>query len=501
MKLPKRSILDYDETVGRFPWRLFSFFFFVLLVSFGSLALLLPHSFALLSGPDGIHWGWYAVVAISTHLVVAGLIALRFTRPMHRLIQKAYRISSKRQSQTQRFYKNEEDDLARESGEYQELEEALDRIQKKMAKRKEQLTREREEAQVFLSAVREAILRVDADQSIVSFNSLFGTLFLESKLLHSENLKLSDIFRMPEVYEPFHRAIFEAQEQRVTIKIHTRLDNQPRQYVLSINPIGQKVEGRKGVPVVGLFADITDIKLAEQIRIDFVANASHELRTPLTSVKGYLETLNADIKSGQLASTGKFLDIIMRNVDRLINIVNDLLSLSQLESTGDLQLTELSPLALTDQIVSDLKIMTCEKNHTIRFESQVDRFTGDAEKVEQVLRNLIVNAIKYIPDNGLIWVRWEADDRQVILRVTDNGPGIPPEHHSRLFERFYRVDKGRTREAGGTGLGLAIVKHIMQKHGGTIQIKSQAGQGAEFVCAFPQVPRSQIQTPLPAPLN
>jgi two-component system phosphate regulon sensor histidine kinase PhoR len=239
--------------------------------------------------------------------------------------------------------------------------------------------------------------------------------------------------------------------------------------------------------VIGVFYDITDIKKAEQIRIEFVGNASHELRTPLTTVKGYLETLREDFKAGNLKQVPDFLEIIGRNVDRLIELVNDLLSLSSLEHSSQLRLEPVSPLAVSELVVRELARAAAEKNQVIRIHGEMPPFQADARKVEQVLMNLVGNAIKYIPEGKTIQIRWEKGPRnEAILRVIDNGPGIPQEHHSRLFERFYRIDKGRSRDAGGTGLGLAIVKHIMQSHGGTVSVKSQLGQGSEFICVFPQ---------------
>nr|WP_232469317.1 ATP-binding protein [Bdellovibrio bacteriovorus] len=221
--------------------------------------------------------------------------------------------------------------------------------------------------------------------------------------------------------------------------------------------------------------------------MDFVGNASHELRTPLTSIKGYVDTLKEDVKTGQIQQAGKFLDIVSRNIDRLMDLVNDMLSINTLEaSNSELKLEMIHPLAISEHVVSELAVMAAEKNITIRVNGDVPPFLADARKVEQVLRNLVSNAVKYIPSGKTIQIRWERDIKEyIILRVIDDGQGIPEQHLDRLFERFYRIDKGRTRDAGGTGLGLAIVKHIMQSHGGTVAVKSIVDQGSEFICSFP----------------
>jgi two-component system phosphate regulon sensor histidine kinase PhoR len=175
-------------------------------------------------------------------------------------------------------------------------------------------------------------------------------------------------------------------------------------------------------------------------------------------------------------------------VDRLTDLVADLLSISALESNAEVKLEAVNPLLLSEHIVSELAPFVGEKNQVVMIvgAEEISGFHADVRKLEQVLRNLVTNAVKYIPSGGSIQIRWQRGEKgSVILRVIDNGPGIPEEHHDRLFERFYRIDKGRSRDVGGTGLGLAIVKHIMQSHGGAVQVKSQAGKGAEFICVFP----------------
>ncbi|MCB0370440.1 MAG: PAS domain-containing sensor histidine kinase, partial [Bdellovibrionales bacterium] len=296
---------------------------------------------------------------------------------------------------------------------------------------------------------------------------------------------LTDIFRVPEVYELFKKVFTTGQTQKTTLKMETMLDHFEKNFLVSLTPL-RKAKTNEIYGVIGVFHDITDLKKLEQVRIDFVANASHELRSPLTSVKGYIETIKDDFKKGHLQQVDIFLEIVSKNVNRLIELVNDLLTLSSLESHGELHLEKINPLQISNQVASDLSFLAKEKSQVIMIKNQADDFYADPSKVEQVLRNLVANAIKYIPSEKKIQISWESDELgNTILRVIDDGPGIPQEHHSRLFERFYRIDKGRSRDQGGTGLGLSIVKHIMITHGGNIQVKSQAGQGAEFICTFP----------------
>jgi two-component system phosphate regulon sensor histidine kinase PhoR len=230
---------------------------------------------------------------------------------------------------------------------------------------------------------------------------------------------------------------------------------------------------------------IIALKKAEKMRIEFVANVSHELRTPLTSIKGYAETLLQDLEEGRKPDPD-FLRIILKNSDRLLALINDLLDLSAIESGAD----ELHPVALnlkemTDHVVVQLEALATKKQTRILSDVQTPLLLADPKRLEQVLTNLIDNAIKYCPSHSEIRVTWTQEENEIVLRVSDNGPGIAEKYLDRLFERFYRLDKGRSREMGGTGLGLSIVKHIMQRHNGSIKAESSVGHGTTFVCRFP----------------
>lgn len=416
-------------------------------------------------------------------LFVAAFVSWRFSKPLHKIILKAFRIASKKfENQNE----DEEDLLDEELGEYAQIENALNRIHRKMKKRREQIQREREETQAFMSAVQEGIISVSPDLRVLYFNSQFATQFLDSSQMNSPML-LADVFRYPEIHEGFLRALKEGRTFKVMVKLETKLEKNVRYFSVSVNPL-RKSKSHEVYGAMGIFHDITELKKAELVRIEFVGNASHELRTPLTSVKGYVDTLKADIKSGNFTQAEKFIDIISRNVERLADLVNDLLSLSTLESNPEMKIEAVNPLQVSEHIVAELAQVVQEKNQIVLVvgAQEIPSFNADLRKVEQVLRNLVSNAVKYIPNGKTIQIRWQKGEGDaVVLRVIDDGPGIPPEHHDRLFERFYRVDKGRSRDAGGTGIGLAIVKHIMQSHGGSVQIKSEVGKGSEFICTFP----------------
>ncbi len=350
---------------------------------------------------------------------------------------------------------------------------------------KANLHREREETQAFLTSIQEAVVTFGLDKKILFYNTRFASFFVGAG--KSGRMKsFENVFANVELLSNVNDVISNGQARNLTISLPTLLDAQSRFFNINVTPVKKK-KNSELYEVVCVFHDITDIKKAEQIRIEFVGNASHELRTPLTSIKGYVETLREDIQQKRYDQTEKFISVVSRNVDRLIDLVNDLLNLSKMESGSELKLQKLSPILISQNIIAELALLAQEKNILIKVTSQVQDFKADGQKVEQVLRNLISNGIKYISEGKEIQVLWEKNESDVVLKVKDNGPGISEEHHARLFERFYRIDRGRARETGGTGLGLAIAKHIMQSHGGSIELKSSLGRGAEFICRFPQI--------------
>ncbi|WP_413288578.1 sensor histidine kinase [Bdellovibrio sp. HCB337] len=471
------------KSLARFPWKLFWQIFVTQIFLYN---LLFVVSLGIVSSYRPFGQGYFWSIVLQYFLastVLAFVLAWRFSKPLHQIILKAFRIATKKfENQTE----DDEDLLDEELGEYAQIENALNRIHRKLKKRHDQLQLEREETQSFMSAVQDGVVSVSPDLRVLYFNSQFATHFLDSAQMHS-HLMLADVFRHPEIHDGFLRALKEGRTFRVQLKLETKLDKNSHYFSVSVNPL-RKSKTHEVYGAMGIFHDITELKKAELVRIEFVGNASHELRTPLTSIKGYVDTLKADIKGGHFEQAAKFIDIISKNVERLADLVNDLLSISTLESNAEIKIEPVNPLVVSEHIVSELAQIVREKNQVIMVVGAQDipSFNADLRKVEQVLRNLVSNAVKYIPAEKTVQIRWEKGELgNVVLRVIDNGPGIPAEHHDRLFERFYRIDKGRSRDAGGTGLGLAIVKHIMQSHGGTVQVKSAMGQGSEFICTFP----------------
>jgi two-component system phosphate regulon sensor histidine kinase PhoR len=246
-------------------------------------------------------------------------------------------------------------------------------------------------------------------------------------------------------------------------------------------------EGRQQGTLL-VFHDLTRLKQLERTREEFIANVSHELRTPLSHIKGYTETLLGGAKDDPEVAV-RFLRTIARNAERLQFLMEDLLAISELESGRvTLNLQPLSLQSVVGKVLDDFKSQASAKSVTLANQTPGLKVNADAVRLEQVLSNLVDNAIKYGRSGGRVTVGARSGDGRVEIFVQDDGPGIPAEALERVFERFFRVDKGRSREQGGTGLGLAIVKHIVQSHGGMVWVESETGKGATFFFALPTTP-------------
>lgn len=360
-----------------------------------------------------------------------------------------------------------------------EIEESLDELSKKVKGTDEKLTRERTEQQILMSSISEAILAIDLEGRPLFYNSKLTLLARRDQL---KNMRLWEIFRNNSINQAFTDALQQS-KPIILNALPLEISGTKRYFSLSVTPLSRGNAETYGA--LGIFHDVTELKRAEQIRIDFVANVSHEIRTPLTAIKGFTDTIIDDLKSNQPVDSSH-VEIINKNTNRLMNLINDLLDLSSIESnSNELQLDSVSTENVTERVIQVLKKTIEGRGQIITSSYKVPFVWADARRLEQVLINLIDNASKYSPKHGKIHVEWtENQHSQIVLSVSDTGPGIPQEDIPRLFERFYRVDKARSREIGGTGLGLAIVKHIMLAHGGSVEVESSLGEGSLFRCHF-----------------
>lgn len=419
-------------------------------------------------------------------LLIFGLVTIFLagrTILSHKVILPLERILFKTKSILNQDSHNERIDL--ESS----LELLIDAIRKDLETKIESLTTEREEQATLMSAISDAILAVDTEGAPLFYNSRFLLLFGNQQPRIQG--KIGEIFQDRQILAAFRTALQDGKPFSVNALPFDPPSGR-RYFSVSVAPLRKRQGKDRVYGAVGIFHDVTDLKQAEQIRIDFVANVSHELRTPLTAIKGYTDTLMLDWEEGKPIAR-EFIEIIFRNANRLMNLIQDLLDLSSLESSQAsadspdiLQKYRLSVEEFSGRVTQQMRDVFQKKRQELWVDFLTPTVLADPRKLEQVLVNLLDNANKYTPPGGKIHVVWDkGKDGDTLLKVIDRGPGIPTEHHARLFERFYRVDKARSREQGGTGLGLAIVKHIMQRHDGSVWVESCPGNGATFVCRFP----------------
>ncbi len=335
---------------------------------------------------------------------------------------------------------------------------------------------------VVMSQMQNGIIAVDDGMRVIFVTSI------AKKLLgitgNAEGMHINEASKDVKLDELFKEAMNQDGVYTNEVAARTAVGRGHRPLRLYISRMRQ--DGRI-VGALAIVEDITELRRLEQVRTDFAANVSHELKTPLTSIQGFVETLDAGaIDNPEMAH--KFLKIIMMETERLTRLINDILSISKLESGDDEVAIERIRLDKKAHDVCEmLSFNAADKQVTInnKLNDQPVYIMGNPDRVEQLLINLTENAIKYNKPGGSVTVQVFADENQANVTISDTGIGIAEEHLPRLFERFYRVDKGRSRQMGGTGLGLAIVKHIVRSMGGEIEVQSKLGEGTEFLVTLP----------------
>jgi two-component system phosphate regulon sensor histidine kinase PhoR len=372
--------------------------------------------------------------------------------------------------------------------EFVELSDAINGMAEHYALLVEEANRHRNHLNAILSSLVDALVVVDKDLKITMANPAASNLLGITP--DSRGRYLLESIRNYDLIQLFQRVLQEETTAQQEIQIFS-----PQHYIFRaiVSPVRSQRTG-KIVGVVAILHDITEIKRLEKMRSDFVANVSHELRTPLTSIKGFVETL-LDGALEDPESSRRFLTIVATETDRMVNLVQDLLELSRLEGTD--RAWHLVPLdlgGLARETADSYREIAQEADLSLHVEigDYLPPIQGDATLLRQVIANLLDNAIKYTEPGGHVWLTLSGNDEALHLSVRDTGVGIPTKHLSRIFERFYRVDKGRCRKMGGTGLGLAIVKHIVEKHHGKIAVESEYGEGTCFTVTLPAIPEEQM---------
>lgn len=334
----------------------------------------------------------------------------------------------------------------------------------------------------LLTSIKNPIIAVDNKHRIILLNPAAEALF-HIKLENTLGKHLLEVIRNNVLDEHIKAILVQNQETQIEIHLHDP------EKILKIysNPITMEEDPTKVMGIVALIEDVTEIRKLEKIRSDFVANVSHELKTPLTSISGFVETLKSGTIEDETVKM-RFLDIIDIETERLTRLIDDILTLSEIENIQSKTVNqEINTYKMIQEVEMMIRPIAVNKGLTLMAEvdSNLPPLIANRDWFKQMLINLLDNAIKYTPQGGKIHLNAFQKYNNIIINVKDTGIGIPKKDIPRLFERFYRVDKARSRKVGGTGLGLAIVKHIVLSLGGKIKVNSDISKGTEFTVIIP----------------
>ncbi len=358
-----------------------------------------------------------------------------------------------------------------------------------------QLTEEKEQLAATLQSLGSGVLMIESTGHISQFNAAARALFGVPEGV-GIGQPFDEVIHEPQIVDLLHTTLKDGQEGRAEIEIELPGAHEPRIYQAQTT----LVRGEKGgfPSVLGLatiFTDITEIRNVERMKTAFVSTVSHELRTPLTSIKGFVSTLLQDTEGYFDQETRQeFYGIIDNECDRLKRLIDDLLNVSRIESGRALQMNwnEFEPLAIIEKVMQAQRSYTDKHRLILDFEGEVPKILGDSDKFDQIVTNLLNNAIKYSPAGGEVRVGVEATDHDFTMTISDEGIGMPTDKLPRIFEKFERVDNRDTRQAGGTGIGLFLVKHLVDRHEGTIDVQSVVGKGTTFTVHLPLEPKEAL---------
>lgn len=360
------------------------------------------------------------------------------------------------------------------TGEVGDVGRAINRMADELAARLASLTAATSQLEAVIGSMQDAVVAVDGHGRVLHHNE--SSVALLDIRVDPTGLRVWEAIRLPGLQD----AVGKVLRERTTVRILREVG--PRAVSVIVCPISAS----DGAVLVA--HDVTEDRRYDSLRREFVANVSHELRTPISVIQGFVETLKDGAwKDEQRAP--EFLDAVHRHARRLAAIVEDLLQLSRLESAGQLvKPSWIDAGPFLDRIRDEFEPLAERKqqNFSVDLDPEIEEFRADPDLLERAVGNLVDNAIKYTPDGGEVHVTVRSTRSGVAIEVADTGIGIPESDCTRVFERFYRVDKSRSREMGGTGLGLAIVKHIMQLHGGNVSVQSQVGSGSTFTVSLPR---------------
>lgn len=333
----------------------------------------------------------------------------------------------------------------------------------------------------ILKSISHGILAIDIDGSIMLINEEAKKILKCNEYENIEGKNVNTIINEGSILKEI--VLFKGSKESKYIEITT---DDEIVYSINLDPIYLQDVDNVIIGSIINIKDITEKVKLENMRTDFVANVSHELKTPLTSISGFVETLKLN-ENIDLSTRNRFLGIIENESDRLKRLIDDILLLSFIEKkeTKSLELINVYEVFMEVYEMTDYFAKSKNINISYMLDNENIQILSNRDYIKQIFLNLVDNAIKYTPDNRNVWIEIGYENNNLIIKVKDNGIGIPKEDINRIFERFYRVDKARSRDVGGTGLGLAIIKHIVKSLGGYINVKSELGKGSEFTVTIP----------------
>ena len=368
----------------------------------------------------------------------------------------------------------------RTGDELEDMANAMNRMASHLADTIGQLDAGKARLETLLSNLDDGVIVIAADRSVRMMNREAGKIFDASETMGAGR-PYPEVIRHPQALAFIDGWVKGEQPKSRDVSIMTRRGSR------TVRCSGTTVQylGESDVDVLLTLRDVTEEQRLAQVKSDFVSNASHELRTPLTNIRGYLEAIQDAVREGA-APESSFVDVALGNALRMERLIDDLLELSRAESGAvPLEKEEASLISFLARVADQHRPSAEQAGKTLEVEAGEGAFRADLRKLALALSNLIDNALKYGKEGGRVTLSGRIEGDACLLEVADDGPGISPEHLPRIFERFYRVDKGRSRELGGTGLGLSITKHIVESHGGTIRMESRIGVGTRFLLRLP----------------
>lgn len=414
-------------------------------------------------------------VFLILYLVVL-FLAMKNSAPMQSVLQKVSDFEDRMSldNKIKSYYNKDE---------WSKIEMALTEAENTLKTQIEEIKLEHKKTETLLESISDGILAVDYFHNALFYNNKFKNQFIKAEDTIVDSTKLWKIFDNKSVIDAFNDVLKTG--KNINLKgIEFVIKNKKQYFDLAIAPLKNQRSEISGA--VGVFHDVTESKLTEKMRVDFVANVSHEIRTPLTSIKGFAQMLEAkkDKLDDELIL---YLNKIISNSEKLISLFNDLLNLSVIESSNELIKTEIDLKEFVESITQNIR--SVYRDQKIYLKQNFDSFTilADEKLIGQVFTNLIDNACKYNNSDPVITIDASVNGNFDEIHITDNGQGIPENHLDRIFERFYRVDSSRDSSSKkGTGIGLSIVKHIISKHQGEIKATSEVDNGTKFIIKLPR---------------